>query len=102
MKTQQNNIDIFLCPAVFCLSLHELCRIKKSNNFQIIYRSYKEMTSLQGSHLVSVLIIILIIRCEGKTEIGDYIVDCSVCNSVPVQGISSYSCKVRCDLQGEY
>ena len=56
---------------------------------------------MQGSHLKSILIIILISPSEGKTEIGDYIVDCSACNSVPVQGISSYSCKIRCDLQGE-
>ena len=56
------------------------------------------------SHQVSglVLLLTLIVQCESKTEIGDYIVDCSACNSVLVQGISSYSCKVRCDLQGEY
>ena len=38
---------------------------------------------------------------EGKTEIADYIVDCSACNSVPVQGVSSYNCKIRCSAEGE-
>ena len=59
------------------------------------------MTSQQISGLV--LFLLLIVQCESKTEIGDYIVDCSACNSVPVRGISSYSsCKVRCDVQGKF
>ena len=47
------------------------------------------------------LFLMLILQCEGATEIGDYIVDCSACNSVPVQGVSSYSCKVRCQAEGK-
>ena len=61
------------------------------------------MISLQMFDFVTFLVTsILVSHSEGKTEIGDYIVDCSACNSVPVQGVSSYSCTVRCEAQGEY
>ena len=46
------------------------------------------------------LYVSVILMCESKTEIGDYIVDCSACNSVPVQGVGSFSCKVRCEAEG--
>ena len=49
-----------------------------------------------------VLSLVFIVQCEGATDIGDYIVDCAACNSVPVEGVSSYSCKVRCGVQGLY
>ena len=48
------------------------------------------------------LVVNLIVRCECKTEIGDYIVDCSACNSVPAHGVKAYSCKVRCEAEGVY
>ena len=54
---------------------------------------------ISGSALL--LIVNAIVQCEGKPDIGDYIVDCSACNSVPVQGISSYSCKIKCSAEGE-
>ena len=44
---------------------------------------------------------LLVLQTEAETEIGDYIVDCSACNSVAVQGVSSYSCKVRCEASGK-
>ena len=50
----------------------------------------------------ALFLVVNLTRCECKTEIGGYIVDCSACNSIPVQGVSSYSCKIRCDLQGKY
>ena len=31
----------------------------------------------------------------------DYVVGYSACYSVPVQGIESYSCRVRCDTHSE-
>ena len=60
------------------------------------------MISSEGSNLVSFLIIILIIPSEGEAEIGDYIVDCSACNYLPLQGVNAYQCNVRCDIDGEY
>ena len=30
----------------------------------------------------------------------NYVVDCSACYSLPVQNLDSYSCKVRCELNG--
>ena len=59
------------------------------------------MDSLRVFDLLSFLIM-MIVQCEGATEIGDYIVDCSACNSVSVQGVSSYSCKVRCQTEGKF
>ena len=37
------------------------------------------------------------------SEIGrfNYVVDCSACYSLPVQNVDSYSCKVRCDINGK-
>ena len=58
-----------------------------------------------GSLLLSTLavsICVLILKSEAQTEIGDYIVDCSACNSVPFRGVSSYSCKVRCEASGKF
>ena len=43
----------------------------------------------------------VILMCESKTEIGDYIVDCSACNSVPRKDLGSFSCKVRCEAEGK-
>ena len=54
------------------------------------------------NEFVSFLILLVLHSSEGKTEIGDYIVDCSACNSVPVQGVKAYSCNVRCEAQGGY
>ena len=50
---------------------------------------------------IFIVIALLIVQCEGEPEIGDYIVDCSACNANPVQGVSSYSCKVRCEATGK-
>ena len=37
-------------------------------------------------------------------EVGqlDYVVDCSACQYKAFTGIDSYSCSVRCEVQGEY
>ena len=32
----------------------------------------------------------------------DYVVDCSACQYKAFTGIDSYSCSVRCEVQGEY
>ena len=45
---------------------------------------------------------LLVIRCHAKTEIGDYIVDCSACNYPPIEGaVESYQCSVRCEVTGK-
>ena len=49
-----------------------------------------------------VLIIVMITNCEAAAEIGDYIVDCSACNYLPLKGVNAYQCSVRCDVDGEY
>ena len=58
---------------------------------------------MNSLHLVSFLMIlkILTLQCEGKTEIGDFIVDCSACNYLPLKGVDSYQCNVRCEAHGE-
>ena len=57
------------------------------------------MNSLQVTK--SVLFLVLIVQCESKTEIGDYIVDCSACQFAPLIEVKSYSCMVRCEAQGK-
>ena len=60
------------------------------------------MNSLQFSNFVSFLTTILISASCATTEIGDYIVDCSACNYLPLKGVDSYRCNVRCEAQGGY
>ena len=50
----------------------------------------------------SFLFLIVLSSSECKTEIGDYIVDCSACQFAPLVEVKSYSCKVRCEAEGEY
>ena len=54
-----------------------------------------------GGLTFTFLCLSVILMCESKTEIGDYIVDCSACNSVPRKDLGSYSCKVRCEAEGK-
>ena len=63
---------------------------------------FTEYIFLKMYEFASFLILIVLSSSEGKTGIGDYIVDCSACNSVPVHGMKAYSCKVRCEAEGEY
>ena len=58
------------------------------------------MDSLHASETMIFLIMLLIVQCESKTEIGDYIVDCSACQFAPLIEVESYSCMVRCEAQG--
>ena len=44
---------------------------------------------------------LVITHSKGKTDTGDYIVDCSACQRVPLVGVNSYSCSVRCSVEGE-
>ena len=45
---------------------------------------------------------ILTDHCQSKTDIGDYIVDCSACNYPPLEGVvESYQCSVRCEATGK-
>ena len=60
------------------------------------------MNSCQLSNVLSFLIIFLIVQCEGETELGDYIVDCSGCNYLLLKGVDSYHCNIQCEAQGEY
>ena len=48
------------------------------------------------------LVLVVFSSSEGKTEIGNYVVDCSACQFAPLVGLKSYSCKVRCEAEGEY
>ena len=59
------------------------------------------MSSLQVSHLVIIVVVLLIVQCDGKAEIGDYIVDCSACNYLPLTKVDSYHCNVRCNVDGD-
>ena len=58
------------------------------------------MNLLQVTKLV--ILLLPIVQCDGKTEIADYIVDCSACNTAPVPWVKAYNCKVRCTADGEY
>ena len=61
------------------------------------------MSSLEVRHLVPFVVTMLIIQCDSKAKIGDYIVNCSVCSYLPLTRVDSYHCNVRCDVQnGEY
>ena len=42
------------------------------------------MNTLKVTYLATVFITLVIIQCESKAEIGDYIVDCSACNYLPL------------------
>ena len=57
-------------------------------------------TSMDPPYVIG-LFLVLIVQCEGKPEIGDYIVDCSACNYLALQNVDSYRCSVRCDLESE-
>ena len=60
------------------------------------------MNFLQVSYFTSFCIFMLFSTSGGKPEIGDYIVDCSACNYLPLKGVDSYRCSVRCEAQGEF
>ena len=52
--------------------------------------------------MVVFFLISFLTLCECKTEIGDYIVDCSACNYPPVEGsVDFYKCSVRCEASGK-
>ena len=99
--------NIFLLIWLFCVYFElNVSVVQQQLVFKISYirlGSIEQYSISRVMHLMFwlVLFLMLILQCEGTTEIGDYIVDCSACNSVPVQGVTSYSCKVRCDLQGK-
>ena len=60
----------------------------------------KVKIQMQSAILVSFVSIFQVIFCDvGRF---DYMVDCSACYAVPIQNIDSYSCKVRCQVGGEY
>ena len=40
-------------------------------------------------------------RIKASPGTFDYMVDCSACQSTPVTNIQSYTCAVRCDVEGK-
>ena len=54
-----------------------------------------------GPGTTSILVFLCCVALCETYGIVEKIVECSVCNSIPVQGIRSYSCKVSCDIQGK-
>ena len=58
-------------------------------------------TMEKGPGSTSLLVFLCCVALCQTYGIGEYMVDCSACNSVPTQGVKSYSCKVRCQAQGE-
>ena len=60
------------------------------------------MTVLHCFNVGVFVVMMLIICCDGKAEIGDYIVDCSACSYLPLRKVDSYHCNVRCEANGEY
>ena len=54
-----------------------------------------------GPGTTSILVLFCCFPFSETYGIIDKLVGCSVCNSIPVQGIRSYSCKVSCDIQGK-
>ena len=60
------------------------------------------MNSLQMFDLIPLLGICILLRpSEGVVESGDYIVDCSACYYLPLKGVDSYQCNVRCEAHGK-
>ena len=49
------------------------------------------------------LILIVFALSKIKAELGtfDYMVDCSACQFTPMTNIESYSCAVRCGVEGK-
>ena len=55
---------------------------------------------------ISLVFKLLVMFCGVQNtvaEVGrfEYVVDCSACYSTPIQGVDVYTCKARCEVQGE-
>ena len=38
----------------------------------------------------------------GAESVLDYVVDCSACQKAPLTNINSFSCNIRCEVDGEF
>ena len=104
-KLDDGHADSF--DGAFVVFRSSSCCIYKFHRKQLILRHLRctgifnrMIKSLQVVDLMIFLFLVLVVQCESSTEIGDYIVDCSACNSVPAQGVKAYIRKVRCEAEG--
>ena len=95
--------NIYVVP-VYDYSSETFCLKLNSQIFNFKLRSLEGSAAQEMSTIFFGLVLTAFALSQTEAEPGtfDYMVDCSACQHTPIINIKSYTCAVRCELEGEY